>query len=40
MADFYEILFRNFAIKGDLDVIRFNPVTSTIPKWRALILLR
>jgi hypothetical protein len=25
-----------YAIKNDLDAIIFNPIASTIPKWRAL----
>jgi hypothetical protein len=35
MVDFYEIQYRGHAIEGDLDAVLFNPVASTIPKWRA-----
>jgi hypothetical protein len=33
LVDFYEIQEGGHAIEGDLDVIIFNPITSTIPKW-------
>jgi hypothetical protein len=33
-VDFYEIQWGGHAIEGDLDAVLFNPVLSTIPKWR------
>jgi hypothetical protein len=36
----HEIQQEYNATEGNLDVILFNPVTSTIPKWRTLELLR
>jgi hypothetical protein len=40
LVDFYEIKQEGHAIEGDLDAVRFNPVPSTIPKWRTFKLLR
>jgi hypothetical protein len=40
MVDFYEIQYGGHVIEGDLDAVLFNPVTSTIPKWRTLKRLR
>jgi hypothetical protein len=37
---FYEPSEGGHANKGDLDAVLFNPVPSTIPKWRTLKLLR
>jgi hypothetical protein len=31
---YYEIKYRRCAIEGDLEAIKFNPVASTIQKWR------
>jgi hypothetical protein len=39
-VDFYEIQYGGHVIKGDLDAIHFNPVPSSILKWRAFKLLR
>jgi hypothetical protein len=33
LVDFYEILYVDDAIEGDLDAIIFNPIASTILKW-------
>jgi hypothetical protein len=40
LVDFYEIQYGGHAIEGDLDAVLFNPVSSTIPKWRTFKLLR
>jgi hypothetical protein len=40
MVDFYEIQYRGHIIEGDLNAIHFNPVPSSISKWRAFKLLR
>jgi hypothetical protein len=38
LVDFYEN--HGHAIEGDLEAVLFNPVSSTIPKWRTFKLLR
>jgi hypothetical protein len=38
-VDFYEIQYGNYTIENGLDAI-FNPVASTIQKWRTFKLLR
>jgi hypothetical protein len=38
-VDLYEILYACDDVEDDLDAILFNPVASTIPKWRTLKLL-
>jgi hypothetical protein len=40
LVDFNEIQYGGHAIEGDLDAVFFNPVPSTIPKWRTFKLLR
>jgi hypothetical protein len=35
LVDFYEIQYEGDVIEGDLDAIHFNPVPSSISKWRA-----
>jgi hypothetical protein len=40
LVDFYEIQKEGHAIEVDLDVVLFNPVPSSIPKWRTFKLLR
>jgi hypothetical protein len=37
---FYDIQYRGHAIEDDLGAVMFNPVASTIPKWRTFKLLR
>jgi hypothetical protein len=39
-VDLYEILYGGGGIEYYLDYILFNPVASTIPKWRTFKLLR
>jgi hypothetical protein len=34
LVDFCEIQWGGHAIEGDLDAVLFDPVPSTIPKWR------
>jgi hypothetical protein len=33
LVDFNEIWYGGNAIKGDLDAINFNPISSTVLKW-------
>jgi hypothetical protein len=33
-VDLDEIMYGGDGIEGDFDSIRFNPLDSTIPKWR------
>jgi hypothetical protein len=40
LVHFYEIQYGGHAINGNLDAVRFNPVPSTIPKWRTYKRLR
>jgi hypothetical protein len=40
VVDLYEIQLGGHAIEGDLDAVLFNPVPSTITKWRTFELLR
>jgi hypothetical protein len=40
LVDLDEILYRGDGIEYYLDYILFNPVASTIPKWRMFKLLR
>jgi hypothetical protein len=40
LVDFYEIQYGDHAIEANLEAVLFNPVPSTIPKWRTLKLLR
>jgi hypothetical protein len=40
LVDFDEIQYGGHVIEGDLDAIHFNPVPSSISKWRAFKLLR
>jgi hypothetical protein len=40
LVEFHEIQYGGHAIEGDLDAVLFNPVSSTIPKWRTFKLLR
>jgi hypothetical protein len=40
ISRFYEIQLGGLSIEGDLDVIFFNPVALTSPKWRTFELLR
>jgi hypothetical protein len=39
LVDFYEIQQGSHAVEGGVDAIIFNPVASTIPKWRTFKLL-
>jgi hypothetical protein len=40
LVDFYEIQQGGHAIEGDLDAVLFNPIPSSIQKWRTFKLLR
>jgi hypothetical protein len=39
LVDFYEIQQGGHAIEGNLETVLYNPVSSTIPKWRTFKLL-
>jgi hypothetical protein len=40
LVDFYESQYGGHTTEDDLDIIIFNPVISTTPKWQTLKLLR
>jgi hypothetical protein len=40
LVDLYEILYGRDGIQDDLDSILFNPIPSTISKWRTFKLLK
>jgi hypothetical protein len=40
LVDFYEIQKKGHAIEDDLGSVLYNPVSSSIPKWRKFKLLR